>query len=723
MKNLYLLLLLAFLCLNVKAQQFNPTNGPTSGMETSKFVFIEGDLMYTGYDYHLLRSNDGGKTWNIVTANFTDIKILPTSMIRKGDYLFLTSFLVGRCYRSNNNGDSWEIINSGLPTTYGYQSSSPNSIEISGDNLIMSSMQFPAISTDMGLSWKRMDAIKEWMTDGLNQLPSGLYISSQGTGTPFPPQYIYKSLDHGVTWETLASVPSIPSPGIAMPQGSSTFAELNGYIYSSTTLNGYGLMRSNNNGATWENVGASYNFNTGTCVRNYDGILYFTDMLGAYRSTDEGVTWDKIIDASYFMGDGAGFIARGNGKIWITTGKGPISYTEATGDISAPVIANASLIGMKAGNGVILGVESGKLYSSTNNGYSWSNLNANIGEGNDVLSFSVDGNNWYALATKSAVITLSKSSDKGQSWTAINTTPGGGSAFFSSGSQFYAKGKGPDLKIYKSNDAGATWNEKTVTVLGGALDLTAEVQGFEKHGTMIFADIKNGFAFSSDGGETWTARKFNADGKVVGWPNKFIRLQDNGSGFQIQQSTDNGATWTLTTDGFPILANVIQYANGLGMVNGRVYVLNGMGSAGISQNPGYYFYLEQGTTTWKVAANLGQIPYSVISIDGTAENDLYVSTGEHGVWTNAANNTGIEDTKGSDSFLSVYPNPAKELIQVDCDINSGLIAIMDLTGKVMLTTPFANRKQEVNVSGLRTGMYIINIDGAGKSYRSKLIKR
>ncbi|MBZ0243338.1 MAG: T9SS type A sorting domain-containing protein, partial [Bacteroidales bacterium] len=294
------------------------------------------------------------------------------------------------------------------------------------------------------------------------------------------------------------------------------------------------------------------------------------------------------------------------------------------------------------------------------------------------------------------------------------------SAFFSYGSQFYATGAGTDIKIYKSIDNGATWNETSLTVEGDPLSYNAEVQGFEKHGDMIFADIGYGFAFSADGGDTWTARKLASDGKVVGWPNNFIRY-DNWS-YQILNSTDNGASWTLTTDGFPILAGIIQYAGGLGMVNGRVYVLNTMESGDLSEYPGYYYYIDNGSTSWTPAASLGQIPWDAVSIDGTSETDLYVSTFGDGVWTNAGN-TGVEDAAGANHFISVYPNPATDMLYVDCEFTGGLMSIMDFTGRVISQTPFVNNRQQVNISRLKTGMYIISIDGFDKRYQSKFIKQ
>ena len=208
----------------------------------------------------------------------------------------------------------------------------------------------------------------------------------------------------------------------------------------------------------------------------------------------------------------------------------------------------------------------------------------------------------------------------------------------------------------------------------------------------------------------------------MGWPNNFLRLQDNGSTYQIQQSSDNGATWTLTTDGFPNLAGVIQYATGIGMVNDRVYVYNTMGAAGLGDYSGYYFYIDNGSTTWSPAVNLGQIPYVAISIDGTAESDLYVSTAEHGVWTNAAT-VGVENKQDKKQFILAYPNPTNNQLFVECELSEGTLSIMDISGRLVSQTPFFNNKQLVNTSKLKPGLYIINIQGSDKQYQEKFIKQ
>lgn len=721
MKNLFTLLL-TLIGISGFSQIFHPTNGPTAGMADCKFVYIQDDLMFADYGDYLIRSDDGGENWYIVTANFPDIEIWPSCMIRKDDYLFMGTGGADRCYRSSDNGDTWETINTGLPTLYGFQSCNVHNMEVSGDNIILTGSNFIGISSDMGMSWQPIeDIVTHEISYAVNKLPSGIYMSTSDYWLNYA---IYKSLDDGLTWEIIDGVPYIEHELAATQyQNTNAFAEMNGKIYSAAMLNGNGLMRTSDNGATWENVGTD--FWSGRCIRNYDGVLYFTDNFGAYKSTDEGATWEQFMDASWFTNDVlAGYINRANGKIWITTGKGPVSYDETTGEINNSSIPNASLHNMIAKNGVILGTQDGQLYVSTDYGFTWANITANIAADASVLNIGVDGSVFSACVLTGGLLYIYKSADNGATWSVLTTTPGGGggSAFFSYNPQFYAKGAGADLKIWKSMDDGATWYETTLDFQGDALAADAQVQSFEKHGNLLFADIKNGFAFSSDAGETWTVRSLDSDGKVVGWPGKFVRIYQPWANGSIMISTDNGETWEQSVDGFPTLANILQMPEGIGMVDGRVYIQNSISSDVEPEYAGYYYYMDEGSTSWTVNTSLGQIPYIPISIDGTSESDLYVSTYEHGVWTNAVS-TGIVEKTHSTNAVKLFPNPTAGSLTIDCDLTSGDLRIIDISGRTVWTKSYVYSQNHFDISQLNSGMYILQINDISGNYQAKFIKK
>lgn len=717
MKNLFTLFLM-LTGISGFSQGFFQTNGPTSGSADCKFVIVEGDLLLAGYGDYLIRSDNGGQDWHIVTAGFSNPQISPECMIRKDDYLIMGTGSEERVYRSNDNGNTWEISNAGMPSQYGHPSCNVHNMEVSGNNIILTGSNFAGISSDNGLTWQAIEDVNHDVSYAVNKLPSGIYLSASDLWLHY---VIYKSLDDGLSWELIDGVPYIEFEMAATQyQNTDEFAEMNGKVYSAATLNGNGLMRTVDNGATWENVG---NFTEGRCIRNYDEILYYTDIFGAYKSSDEGVTWEQVLDSSWFYDVDAGYINHANDQIWITTGKGPVSYNEVTGEISSSSIPNATLGDMTAGNGTIVGIEEGQLYVSIDYGDTWSNVTGNIAADANVLNITFDGLEFFVCATSGGFLYLYKSIDNGSTWTTMTSAPGGGggSAFFSYNPQFYAKGLGSAITIWKSNDDGENWFETILNFEGNALAADAQVQGFEKHGDLIFADINNGFAVSADVGETWTVRALDSDGKVVGWPGKFVRVYDMwGSNKRIKISTDNGATWEQSNDGFPNLAN-LQTPEGMGMVNGRVYIQNSLSSIAGPENAGYYFSMDQQSSSWTVNTSLGQIPYIPVSITGTSESDLYISTYQHGVWTNATS-TGITEAVNSRNSVKLFPNPASTLITIDCDLTLGELTVIDISGRIVMNRFYSNGRNHLNISGLNSGIYIIQINDIFGNYQGKFIK-
>src|SRR5690554_3014835 len=69
--------------------------------------------------------------------------------------------------------------------------------------------------------------------------------------------------------------------------------------------------------------------------------------------------------------------------------------------------------------------------------------------------------------------------------------------------------------------------------------------------------------------------------------------------------------------------------------------------------------------------------------------------------------------------LSIYPNPASDMVNVVSNsLSNKDIVITDLLGKTVLT---ANVNQSVNISSLKSGVYMMQITQDGKSATRKLI--
>lgn len=70
------------------------------------------------------------------------------------------------------------------------------------------------------------------------------------------------------------------------------------------------------------------------------------------------------------------------------------------------------------------------------------------------------------------------------------------------------------------------------------------------------------------------------------------------------------------------------------------------------------------------------------------------------------------------SGLQVYPNPAKNILNITTDLNSTKnVEIYDMIGKKVLVE---NTQSQINVSSLVTGMYIVKITEDGKTSTKRL---
>ena len=73
------------------------------------------------------------------------------------------------------------------------------------------------------------------------------------------------------------------------------------------------------------------------------------------------------------------------------------------------------------------------------------------------------------------------------------------------------------------------------------------------------------------------------------------------------------------------------------------------------------------------------------------------------------------------SGISIYPNPAKDIVTVISKIKNGHLTICNLLGKTILSQMITDTQNMVNVNGLASGIYFINILSPEGKMTSKLI--
>lgn len=84
-----------------------------------------------------------------------------------------------------------------------------------------------------------------------------------------------------------------------------------------------------------------------------------------------------------------------------------------------------------------------------------------------------------------------------------------------------------------------------------------------------------------------------------------------------------------------------------------------------------------------------------------------------------ANTLGVS-AETHENNVKIYPNPAKDLVNIAADISVTSIEIYSMTGKLIKT--FSKETKQINVSELNSGIYLLRVKSEGADQSFKLIK-
>jgi hypothetical protein len=108
-------------------------------------------------------------------------------------------------------------------------------------------------------------------------------------------------------------------------------------------------------------------------------------------------------------------------------------------------------------------------------------------------------------------------------------------------------------------------------------------------------------------------------------------------------------------------------------------------------------------------------------------SDVYVLFVEGGftVMKHSLNGTSsaVLDTDNSNKDFIIYPNPAKDLIRIDFKQNKANVSILDLSGKLVLQSKIDQENNEVNISALNPGLFIVQVQDENGILTKKLLKQ
>jgi len=350
------------------------------------------------------------------------------------------------------------------------------------------------------------------------------------------------------------------------------------------------------------------------------------------------------------------------------------------------------------GTNLFVGTGSG-VYVTSDEGANWTSASSGL-TNTDIEMLATMGTNLFA-ATGNGIF---KSVDNGANWTSISTglnTANGTSVYslFASGSNMFA---GTEAGVFKSVSPYTSW-----TAVNTGLPLV-DYYAFAQIGSYMFSGGL-GVYRTSDNGANWAEVTsglpaiYDSDFESFAVLGSDVFAGDLGLG--VFKSTDNGTNWTAVNSGLTDLHTQALTVNGTnlfaGGLNGGVFLSNDNGASWTPENTG-----------------LTNLEVLCLQSFGT-----YMYAGTRGGVFRAPLSyfAGINEMQNENVHLTVFPNPSNGTLQITHEgAKIKTIEIYNVMGKLVQQEETIN--DNIEVSALTAGMYIIKVIGDNWTVQKKLIK-
>ena len=636
-------------------------------------------------------STDDGVTWGAISLeNGEDI---PSLTVVSNESKTSTTIYAGGNYgisRSTDYGATWRSANNGFSRLTNIYALAPGN-DKDGSTIFAGLHGEVYRSIDRGAAWGECsNGIKyQAIVSSLLAVDSNLYVGMRDVSTEIRGG-IWVSPDNGATWNATA----LQQANVhALAAHSNDHGGMNLYAATSSS----GIMLSTDNGARWTSLtnglwGAQMTVLTAVARVPGSSILYTGGSTGIFVSTNTGANWTATAygwataDAQCLAFNPFG---AGNGQLFAATGLGVYQSTDhgarwTTGSTKEPVTsfafssddAGATRIFASMSKGIVLSTDSGKTWKQST--MHQMPTNAVLVSGHDPVGKTV------IAGGRDGVY---RSSDNGASWFTTDKAPQGVTALAESVS---------DSLLYAGTDGSGMFVSAGVVKpwlavsngLGNLHVRCLAVSRIAGEGEFLFAGTDSGLYRSSNDGNQWTStalantriRALVVLRDARGGSNLFAGIEGGDGGILL--STDHGDTWSSV---------------GAGLGNASIHSL-------------------ALTPEWMTPRRL---------FAGTAS--LRVWRRDVSEMVSPGIDTSVVHPSPSDLSFFVYPNPARDRLQVRYDPRHipGEIEMFTVLGvRVERAMTSEAGAAEFDVNTLPTGLYVLRLRSAvGSVFRRVTILR
>lgn len=294
-------------------------------------------------------------------------------------------------------------------------------------------------------------------------------------------------------------------------------------------------------------------------------------------------------------------------------------------------------------------------------GESWQDVNV----GNDVygiriIKFFNENTGLVLYITDEYDLVIKTTSDGGQTWNLSSNPPQHGIMQISYADETTIFAVGYSSSVYKSIDGGDNWT----LVDSNGTDINLGVN-FKDSQNGVYAGEEGDLYVTHDGGETWENTLYTGYHHFYGLKYKGDKILAAGTDEDVYLSVDNGENFEMIFNGSgdDQLYDISFFADNSGLI---------CGSGGM-----------------------------MIKFSG-----IVLSTNEN-----------------IQSQSVIYPNPAKDVLNVKNKSAIDQIVISDMTGKTVYSQKNLNSEVQIDLNGLSKGVYMIKINSGGSINTHKFSKK
>lgn len=654
------------------------------------------------------------------------------SMTEAQDGTLYAAQYAGALHRSTNNGLSWEVAAAETWTEGVYL------LKTGPDGTVYAGRHDGLYRSTDGVNWEPTalnDAVTtitftasgDVVVGGVgrvhissNQGGSWLYVipivastrmfkvTITGDGTWLAGAYqegIMRSTNEGASWEHAdAGLPNREVYSMTTINGSIVFAGLNATTYRST-----------DNGDSWQEAEGLRGENTYAVHRMSTTRLGAETTGGLFISDDDGLTWTRIAEndirrnfGTFLVSSGGTLFAASDGMLQRSTDGGG-TWLRGDAGLHVPAVSAITVAGDEQ---YFAGSLYSGLYRSDDAGKNWSTADSvYLPYG---VNFVVTHDDEIYVVTYDAG--LQRSTDDGQTWTIIPDP----SEYNISAMAYTDRGLlAADYQgtVFVSTDKGTSWQPlSTLQPLSGSVTRVIFAMG-ENATSEIYAGTDRGMFRSTDGGQTWELTLVSGIHRDVNALHVSAAGVLYASTFRdLYHSTDSGATWTR------------EYRSPTSTLLNTI-ATNSIGTVYIVDTDGMH-YKKEGNTNWEMLELPGEL--FVFAMD--RQDFLLLGTQYRGMFRTYYTTVGTDVLPESITGLnihSIWPQPlgAGSSAMAEISVSSAAqlsFHVVDVLGRIVLrpTGHAAMRGMHslhLPVSGLPPGTYVLHISANGMSVSKRFV--